>query len=216
MSLVLRLLRFFSYSSVQWLYFPTLVLTVFSTVGFLFMIAIFLSNFSSSSFIVFLVLANCLFVFSYCSLNLRRFFWILCQTVHRSLFLKSYWSFISFIRWHHIHLILWLLILIPAHLSNWTPLPDSINFLQQRQFFTSQLYLGFWVCLLVASLGMRGMLCVGARQLKSEDKDKGGCATGWEQIDKVASLVSYPGEDAGWTLWLPRFFGQAYYMVGTV
>ena len=50
------------------------------------------------------------------------------------------------------------------------------------------------------SLGMRGVLCVGARQLKSEDKDERGYAAGWEQMDKVASLVSYPGEDTGWTL----------------
>ena len=65
-----------------WLYFQL------QDFCFLFMIATFLSNFSSISFIVFLILVSCLFVFSYCSLNFRRFFWIICQTVHRSLFLK--------------------------------------------------------------------------------------------------------------------------------
>lgn len=46
----------------------------------------------------------------------------------------------------------WFLILVYAHLSKWSPLSDFADSFWQRQHFTSQLNLNFWMCMLIMSL----------------------------------------------------------------
>ena len=55
------------------------------SVWFYFMASISLLNFSLYSCIIFLILLSCWYVFGVHRTSLRRLFWILCLTVHRSL-----------------------------------------------------------------------------------------------------------------------------------
>lgn len=71
--------------------------------------------------------------------------------------------------------------LISAHWSKWSPLPDFTGSLWQRQLFTSQLSLGFWTCLLLTSLDRWGLLL--------------GSVFGWG---------SYLSFEVGWPQGVPR------------
>ena len=78
-----------------------------------------------------------------------------------SISLMSVWNFISLLRWCHVYLILcdlYILILVSAHLSKRSPLPDFTDSLQHGKSFTSQLSLGYWVGQQVESMGRQGLL----------------------------------------------------------
>ena len=127
------------------------------------MVTVSLLNFSFCPCIVFLILFSCLSVFSCSSLNFLKRIILnsLCDTSSVSISLESVVGAISFFWWFHIYLIFddpWFLTYFSMHLSNWALLPDFTGLLWQRQFFTRQLSLGFWVCLLVMSLGSWGLL----------------------------------------------------------
>ena len=104
------------------------------------------------------------------------------------------------------------------YLNNQASLLDFTGLLWQRPIFTSQLSLGFWVCLLKMALGrwdllLRSILECGNHSI-SEEKDRG-CALGLEQSDRTAGFAPYQCEAVGQALWCSGFSGQAYEMVGT-
>ena len=83
-----------------------------------------------------------------------------------------------------------------VHLSKWAPLPDFTSSLWQRQFFTSHLSLGFWICVLEMSLGgwdlLTGSVFGWDHCLSSEMAEFSG-AIAWE-LDGIAGLVPCPSK----------------------
>ena len=90
----------------------------------------------------------------------------------------------------------WFLMLVFVHLSKWAPLPDFTSSLWQRQFFTSQLSLGFWICVLEMFLGgwnlLTGSVFGWDHCLSSEMAEFSG-AIAWE-VDGIDGLIPCPSK----------------------
>lgn len=97
----------------------------------------------------------CLVVFSYSSLNFLKRIILHSLTVRRSPFLYSQsLQFHSFARVMFSYFLWFLMYSVGICTSGWWGSFSRLyRILWQRQFFTSQVSVGFWVCLLVVSFG---------------------------------------------------------------
>lgn len=113
-------------------------------------------------------------------------------------------SFINFLWWYHVYLILcdpWCLALIClAHLNKWSPLPDFIDLFQQVNSFSRELNLGYRMMVSVGRCVLMGEIT--AHALRS------GCAGGW------ASWLdgSWSGSTLKWGHWVIFLVWQCCWM----
>jgi len=134
---------------------------------------------------------------SYSSLNFSKKTILNCQAIHRSSFLYSVLLGALLVLFGGI-LFTWFFMILESlpwylhFLSNHFPLPDFKVSLWQKQFFSSQLILDFWTCLLISSFGRWSLLSDSIFVCETMAKLWGwkGVASGWEQLEKTAGLVS--------------------------